>query len=202
MTGYDAFCSYMAVKLHFTTEKFDYFRYQGKYTRISVEKFEQRKDRYFFHKLSRQYPTHDELTFFLAANFFSRKTVWVRDLLTEEARECYFTRKRVKESLGYMVTQDLATLGFSLDTVRGLLRVPQGEYPTLLQAAMIGQIRDETLIVLCAALGCWETWSTKITDTIIYPAFRHRCERYAPFLAFDVHKFRHMLKTRLDKSYT
>ena len=54
ITGYEAFGIYQALKLHFTTENFDYFKYNGK-SKISVTSFENRKDKWFFYKLSRKF---------------------------------------------------------------------------------------------------------------------------------------------------
>ena len=54
MTGYEAFGIYQALKLHFTTDSYDFFKYNGK-TNVSVNAFENRKDKYHFYKLSRKY---------------------------------------------------------------------------------------------------------------------------------------------------
>ena len=53
MTGYEAFTIYNALKLHFTNEKYDYFKYKAK-SRVTIDSFERRKDKYYFYKLSRQ----------------------------------------------------------------------------------------------------------------------------------------------------
>jgi hypothetical protein len=187
----------MAIKLHFTTATYDFFKYGGKYTKISPEKFEHRKDRYFFHKLDRLYPTQEDLIFFLAVSFFSRNKVWVRDLLTEDAREIYLERKKVKESLLYMTQQGFDKLELSRANFRLWVGVPDGGLPKLLLGALQGDIREEIVIVLGAVAGCWSLWDQKITDTIVYPAFRVRCIRYAPFLELDVSKFRKMVRERL-----
>ncbi len=48
ISGYEAFGLYQALKLHFTTDSYDYFKYGGK-TNISVTEFENRKDNYHFY---------------------------------------------------------------------------------------------------------------------------------------------------------
>ena len=54
MTGYEAFSLYNSLKLHFSQQTYDYFKYNGK-SNISVNSFENRKDKYHFYKLSRKY---------------------------------------------------------------------------------------------------------------------------------------------------
>ena len=49
MTGYETFSLYQALKLHFTQESYDFFKYNGK-TNVSVTTFENRKDKYHFYK--------------------------------------------------------------------------------------------------------------------------------------------------------
>jgi len=52
--GFDVFKVYLGVKLHFTTKNYDYIQYGGK-VNCKLETFTKRNDRYFFHKLSKQY---------------------------------------------------------------------------------------------------------------------------------------------------
>jgi hypothetical protein len=198
MDGYDAYCLYVGLKLHFSPGTYDFFKYQGK-TRTTVVHYEQRKDRYFFHKLARKYNTRDDLAFFLAANFFHRKLSWIGTLLSEESHDLYLARKRVKESLDYVVREDCKKLELDNGPARftKVMQVVDGSYPALVQASFQGDIHEETLAVIAAATGWWTRWKGTVTDTIIFPAYQHQCERYLPFLETDLHKIRHMLKLLL-----
>jgi hypothetical protein len=53
-TGFAAYALWNALKLHFTSESYDYFKYKGK-MKISDESFLKRRDRFFFAKLERKY---------------------------------------------------------------------------------------------------------------------------------------------------
>ncbi len=197
MTGYDVCVMYTALKLHFTPGTYEYFKYNGKIKNITPQNFELRKDRWFFHKLSKTYPDKDELLLFMAANFFVRPVVWVRDLLTEESRDVYLEHKRIQESLEYLVLQDVESLCAKFPDFKALLKVNDGENPPLVDLALQGEIMRETFIVLNAMIGFLPIWGKKVTDTIIFPTFKHRCERYAPFLKIDAKKFRRLLLSRL-----
>jgi len=52
-SGFSAFALYNAIKLHFTTDSYDYFKYHGK-TNVTRDNFAIRKDKYTFYKLSRE----------------------------------------------------------------------------------------------------------------------------------------------------
>jgi T4 gene Gp59 loader of gp41 DNA helicase len=197
LSGYEACRLYMALKLHFEVGPYDFFRYNGKIKWLTPSKFELRKDRWFFHKLSKRYPDPDTCTFFLASNFFDGTTTWVRDLLGEEAKSVYLEKLRVKESLMYLVLQDVDAM---LPNFKDYLSVHNGENPLLLNMAYQGEVEKETVVALNAAIGFLPIWEKKITDTILFPTFKHKCLAYEPFLGIDKKKFRETLKMRLTNT--
>ena len=69
MTGFEVYKMYLALKQHFTKEKYDYHKYRGK-VRASEDAFEQRHDRYFFKKLATKYSDQEIVDYFVA-NFVS-----------------------------------------------------------------------------------------------------------------------------------
>ena len=64
MTGYEAFCLFSSLKLHFTQDQYDFLKYRGK-TRTSVEAFENRKDKWQYYKLSRRCSSEQMMQDFL-----------------------------------------------------------------------------------------------------------------------------------------
>ena len=83
MNGYDLYCTYQAIKLHFSTEQYNFFHYDGK-TRVSIDAFQKRRDKFLFHSLARKY-RDDEMVPFLVANFVHSDDNWTKSLLEEEA---------------------------------------------------------------------------------------------------------------------
>jgi len=49
-SGFSAFALYNAIKLHFTTDSYDYFKYHGK-TNVTRDNFAIRKDKYTFYTI-------------------------------------------------------------------------------------------------------------------------------------------------------
>ncbi len=84
MTGYETFALFNSLKLHFNRESYDYFKYNGK-SNISVDAFENRRDKYHFHKLSRKYTNKEDMELFFVSNLVEKPNTWAGDLLTEEA---------------------------------------------------------------------------------------------------------------------
>lgn len=49
MAPFEVYVNYLALKSHFSSPKYDYFKYNKK-VRASLTSFNKRKDRYFFEK--------------------------------------------------------------------------------------------------------------------------------------------------------
>ena len=73
MTSYDAYRLYLAVKLHFTTPNYDFFRHNAK-VNSSLNSFLKRNDRFFFHKLTTKYKQEELLDYFVCNFFHNSKT--------------------------------------------------------------------------------------------------------------------------------
>ena len=95
--GFDVYKTYLAVKLHFASDTYDYYKYDGK-VNAKLDTFTKRKDRYFFHKLSTRYAETDILDFFVA-NFLADSKRWIGNLLANDGRDVYLDYKKRKEAL-------------------------------------------------------------------------------------------------------
>jgi len=143
MNGYETFEIFQSLKLHFTTEKYDYFKYGGK-TNVNVNAFENRKDKYHFYKLSRKFNTKEDLESFIVANFVEDDIKWVGDLLLEEAKNTHLKRQRVLQSLSYTFENDCKVIleDCKVKTedckviFNRMLKVNDGNYPPLLTLAL------------------------------------------------------------------
>ena len=79
MNGYDLYGLYQAIKLHFNSEQYNFFQYDGK-TRVSIDAFQKRRDKFLFHRLARKY-RDEEMVPFLVANFVHSDDNWTKSLL-------------------------------------------------------------------------------------------------------------------------
>jgi hypothetical protein len=198
ITGYEAFSLYESLKLHFSKESYDFFKYNGK-TNISVTTFENRKDKYHFYKLSRKFGNREDLISFIVANLIEKENLWVGDLLTEDAEVNYRRRQKVLQSLSYEFTGDLAKLFDGVSEPNEVIKVVDGDYPVLLTYTLQKETKIETLCILNSILGFLPMWDKKIADTIRWPNFRQKVIKYAPFLPQDTVKYKLILKKVIEK---
>jgi hypothetical protein len=187
MTGYEAFTIYNALKLHFTSESYDYFKYRGK-SRTTIDSFEKRKDKYYFYKLSRQ-QNEEDYTQFLVSNFLENPNLWVGELVQEESIARYKKRMAVIQSLSYQFKNDCEKLRSSVDDANQLFQT-KGDYPILLVSSLQKVTEIETLCILNSLIGFFPLWKKKITDTIQWPNFHLKCLKYTPFISYDKGKFK------------
>jgi uncharacterized iron-regulated protein len=187
MTGYEAFTIYNALKLHFETDSYDFFKYNGK-SRITIESFENRKDKYYFYKLSRRQEKEDYIQF-LVSNLLSKEKLWVGDLLDEQAVVVHKKRMSVVQSLTYKFKQDCEHLRGIVDNANELFKTT-GDYPILLTETLQGTTQIETLCILNDFINFFPLWNKKITDTIRWPNYNRKCMKYTPFIQFDKVKYR------------
>lgn len=190
MTGYEAFCLYTGLKLHFTSS-YDYFKYNGK-VRVTVDAFDNRKDKYFFHKISRRY-SNEEFEQFLVANFLHEPGVWIGKLLDEEANTRYVEYQKNIQSLAYTFENQCKDLFDMLDDPNEVLKT-SGEHPVLLKKALRGEVSIQTVFILNSLLNFFPMWRNKITDTIVWPNYEKLISNYSGFLKFESTKYRLILK--------
>ena len=195
ISGYEAFGLYQALKLHFTTDSYDYFKYNGK-TSISVTSFENRKDKYHFYKLSRKYINKEDLINFIVANLIEDEKSWVGVLLQEEADIIYRKRQKVIQSLSYTFENDCILIFEDCILNPNEVLKTDGDYPVLLTKALRKEIQIETLCILNQILGFIPMWSNKINDTIRWPEYRRKCIKYASFLPQDIVKYKLILRNK------
>jgi hypothetical protein len=194
MTGYEAFSIYNSLKLHFSSSSYDYFKYNGK-SNISIEAFENRKDKYHFYKLSRLNEKEDYIEF-LVSNFLLKENLWAGDLLQEEAIIAYKQRMATIQSLGYKFQNDCQKLKDSVESPNDLLKT-EGDYPKLLTMTLQKDIHLETLVIMNSVMNFLPMWDRKIADTIRYPEFSNKVKKYQPFLQFDKEKFKNIIMKEL-----
>ena len=198
-SGFAAFAMWNALKLHFTSDSYDYFKYNGK-TNVSKQSFSVRKDKYQFYKLSRKYSLN-ELRNFYVSNFLTDNNHWVGDLLTPQGEEVYKKWQKINQSLTYSFENDIIYL---LDKygIKGeeIFRVDRGAYPKLLEELMRDKVAIETVIILNNNANFIDThWVPRIEDDIVWPQWLTKIKKYTPFLYYDKDKFKQILKDKVKE---
>jgi hypothetical protein len=193
ITGYETFGLYQAIKLHFSTDSYDFHKYGGK-SKISVDAFENRKDKYYFYKLSRRLTNKDELISFLVANFLQDENCWVGNLLDDSADAVYRDRQKVLQGLSYHFQNDCEKIFDEVLNPNEVIKIVNGDYPMLLTMSLRKEIEIETLCILNKILQFLPNWKNNITDTIRWPQYCRKIIKYSPFIEFDQSKCVNILK--------
>ena len=192
MNGYDLYGLYQAIKLHFTSETYNFFQYDGK-TRVSIDAFQKRRDKFLFHRLARKY-RDDEMVPFLVANFVSSDNNWTKSLLEEEAEQTYRDWKRRTDSMSKIYEEDLRKICPEPKEFNKLFEVKDGQFPKLLVAFLQNEVTIETLVILNNIFRFIPVWDKKISDDIIYPKISRKIRKYGAFLAVNVDKYKLLTK--------
>lgn len=192
MDGFDAYKTYVALKNHFSSKTYDFFKYNGR-TRASLKSFEKRSDKYQFTKLSKQKNIID----YLVANIVYGGDVWVGDVINNtEAEKNYLKFIKNKESASYIFKQDLQK--FDNPFLSNFV-VIDGQHPRALNLLMEKQINIETLIIINELTSFMKIWNRKIEDTIVWPTIFLKCKKLRPFLNFDNDKMKNILVERIKE---
>jgi hypothetical protein len=196
-SGFAAFAMFHAMKLHFTSDSYDYVKYNGK-TNVTKTTFSTRKDKYSFYRLSRKFGL-TELKDYYIANFLVDDVQWIGDILGPESEENYKKWQKRIQSLTYTFENDIIRLLDRVDNPNELLMVRKNEFPLLMQCATQGDIAIETLIILDDLMNFFPMWEKEIYDDIVWPNFKIKCMKYKPFLHYDKNKFKQILKEKIKE---
>lgn len=149
MDGFRAYKYYLAVKLHFTTDKYDVFETRGN-VKGSREAFEARNDRIIFEKLARKFDKDQELIQYFVANFaYGNEQV---AYYNEDATSNFDLWRKRKQAITQIFVNDLATMLTNLENngIIGnrLFNFADGDYPAALNLYVGGKISIETLSII------------------------------------------------------
>ena len=196
-TGFAAYALWNALKLHFTSDTYDFFKYHGK-TNVSKQTFTTNKSKYQFYKLSRKYEL-EELKNFYIANFIQGNADWVGDLI-QNGDDNYTKWKKTQESLTYTFENDVTYL---FDTYApGEMFKIVGNYPNLLKELMQGKIHIETLLYMNMIMGFLPNWKKQIQEDIVWPEWELKLRKYQPFIfdQYKIQKFEDILREKIREN--
>ena len=194
VTPFECYKTYVAMKRHFTKDKYDYFKYGGK-SRASATSFKGRKDRYFFERMSRK-KSDEQIVQYFISNFVSTEDpskVWIGEIIQNGETNFQDWQKR-NQSLAYVFGDEIERVfkGSSFDSYFD----GNGQHPKILKEYLKGEISIETLVILDKILGYVERFDKKILDPI-WGAVSLKIKKYKPFLNIDVPRYKKILKEKV-----
>tara|TARA_E500000318_G_scaffold27257_3_gene27323 strand:- start:14643 stop:15254 length:612 start_codon:yes stop_codon:yes gene_type:complete len=188
---YEVYTTYLAIRQHFTSEKYDYHKYCGK-VRSSLSSFYKNKNRFWFEKLSRKY-NDEEIVQLFVSNFAlseSFSNLWIGHMV-RDGEEKYSEWKKSIQSRSYIFKQESEDL-FSSHKVDEVFDTNNG-HPILLKKYLSKDISLETLIIYDSIFGYVKDFDKKLKDPV-WESVSIRIKKYFSFIHIDVFKYKKILK--------
>ena len=191
MLAEDAYRCYLALKNHFTKEKYDYHKYRGK-VRATNKAFYKRKDRFWFEKFARQKDDKEVEEFFVSNFVYTTDpgTMWIGEMIKEGEIRYIDWKKRI-QSLSYIFKEEVNSL-FDEKQLNDVFDCSKG-HPIILRSYLGKKTSLETLVICDIIFGYRKNWDQKLNDPV-WETVSRKIKKYRPFLNIDVPHYKKILK--------
>jgi hypothetical protein len=203
VNGFEVYKIYLAIKLHFTSknQSYDFHKHNGR-TTARLETFTKRRDRYYFHRLSKSYDNKSIVNYFLS-NFVSNTNLWVGDIIGKAGDEHYKQWSKKIESLHYYYEKDIDYIIERMTTkdikFNDLFLSIDGQHPPIIKMFLAKKINFETLIILDDILRFTKKLNKNIKEKVLWPKLFDRMKRYKPFLSYNITKYKISLRDKMKE---
>jgi len=186
--SFRVYVDYLALKRHFTTDSYDYQKYNGK-VRASFESFQTRNDSFFFYKLSRNKNWHN----IILANILKNPNIWIREILEESGETIFAEWEGRMDSLTYTFKDDISRLkeNYAENFIPN-----NGQHPYIMTLYLQNKISIETFTILANISNVYDRWANEIVDKVVARDIIRLSKKYYPFLEIDRKKFSEIVKER------
>lgn len=194
MEPFEVYRYYLALRLHFTTDKYDAIKQQGR-VRASKQAFLKRKDLLAIRRVAETYSDKDIVNF-LVANFISGDR-W-GGVFDTEAKERFTGWKKRMESLTYTFEKEISKIILFCEKNEiefdDCLRATNGQHPYIIKMYLRGDVSIETLAILEKVLGFIEHLDKELAGDLLWPDTSRIIKKYLPFLTVDKDKYDRILR--------
>ena len=195
MTPIDVYKTYLAFKNHFTKQSYSYFKYSGK-SKASVQAYNNRKDRYFFERMSRK-KTDDEIKEYFLANFVEcddPDRLSIGEIINT-GEDNYKSWAKRFQGLGYLFQTEVEVFCHK-ETFQQLFTVKGQSHPEILKKYLQGALSIETMVILDMILEYTKDFDNKLIDPV-WESVSLKIKKYKPFLNIDVTKYKQILREQV-----
>jgi hypothetical protein len=189
MNGFEVYKIYLALKLHFSKDNYNFFVFNGK-SRTSLASFEKRNDKYFFKKLALKYDTNTIIEFFVS-HFIHDDKFWIGNISLQNSK-IYSEWKNKIQSLSFKFSNEIEEL-INIEPNFDKIFETDGGHPLLLKQYFSGQLSLESLVILNKVLNFVSVFDKQIKDPVVWPDLKRKVMKYEPFLSIDTPKYKKIL---------
>ena len=192
MMPFDCYKTYIAMKSHFTKDSYDYQRYGNRLPRLKVTSFYKRKDRFFFEKMSRDFPDKEIEEFFIA-NFISGtdpQAIYMADII-KNGRNTFAEWQKRNQSLSYIFKEEAENI-FEEKKVDDVFNCSKG-HPPILKSYLGGSTSLESMVIYDIILGYGKDFDKRLNDPV-WETVSRKIKKYKPFININVPHYKKILK--------
>lgn len=174
MNGYEAYISYLKIKVHFYSDGFNAAKFAK--SKATPESYSRRKDQRWFEIIGSKFSKREEFErFLIACHVYQPHThTWVGDLtkFSDLMRSSHRLEKNINKA-DYIFKEDVIKIHReSQKTKKGFaeaLLVYKNKYPLILDMMLKNKISIETIIILDKTFNLIDMWVSEISDRLIWP---------------------------------
>jgi len=189
MEPFEVYRYYLALRLHFTTDKYDAIQQQGR-VRASKQAFLKRNDLLAIRRVSESY-SDKEVVNFLVSNFITGDR-W-GGVFDTEAKERYTDWKKRIESLSYTFQKEISNVVLFCDKknlkFEDCLTTTKRQHPYIFKMFLRGDVSIETLVILNKLINFVSGLDEQLSDDLIWPDVSRIIKKYEPFLTIQKEKY-------------
>jgi len=194
MNGFKAYRYHLALKLHFTSEKYNVFENRGN-IKVSLDAYKNRNDHFLFEKLSRKFDSDQEYIQYIVSNYAYDNANF---LYNESIAESNFTRWiKVKESITKTFTDDINTILYEADkhNIGNISKIncTNNDIPFIIKLYLANQIQPQTISILNDFTNMIDNWQSDSTMSMLFQNNMVRLKKIKGFFSYD--------KEKLEKIY-
>lgn len=188
----------MSLKNHFTSDKYDFFKYKGK-NRAKLGPFLERRDRIWFDKITKHIAKKDLESFFIANILKDRTSALLMGKLeVNEAIESYKNYVKRKQAFSYYFQQDISQLLKKTNDPKNIFQSEKHEYPPILTEYLGDRISLDTLVVLDDFISFSNIFDKRYgKDDVVWETISLKIRKYRPFLSYDREKVKKIMEMKL-----
>lgn len=196
MNGFKAYRYHLALKLHFTKEKYNVFETRGN-IKVSVDAFRSRNDSYIFDRLAKKLETDKDFIQFVVANYAYGNVNYLYD--DGLAVSNYIQWLKVKESVTKTFTDDLATVQYEVEKQclgqECIINCTNNDLPFIIKLYLGKSIQPQTISILHDLTGMIDTWQNDASLNIFFEDEMLRLKKLKGFFTYDKEKLKTIYKS-------
>lgn len=194
MEPYEVYRYYLALRLHFTTDKYDVIKQQGR-VRASKQAFMKRNDLLAIRRVAENY-SDKEIVDFLVANFTSGDR-W-GGVFDVDAKERYTNWKKRIESMSYTFEKEISAINSFCASkslkFSSIFNTTKDQHPYIIKMYLRGDVSIETLVILNKIIDYVPSLDEKLEKDVVWPDISRIIKKYTPFLTISKEKYGRILR--------